>query len=204
MDQEFIDVYSIENSMITFIVLFVLTSLFVILCIHYVVSYRTYNEIQLDDDAYEKIYDGICAYQDCIYPIGLNAKFCNAHTLQLENVFVAKSNIPGAGYGLFAGPKGFKNGEIITKYGSYENEISYQEVLEMPNTTYVLCDKKNKCWNGENKMYSVGRYCNDCHKTVYACNSEFEFINGKAYILATNDIPPYHEIFTNYGSMYWN
>jgi hypothetical protein len=123
--------------------------------------------------------------------------------LEFEHVFVAKSNIPNAGYGLFAGPKGFKNGEIITKYGSHENELTYADILKLPDTSYILCDKRSRCWNGENKMYSVGRYCNDCHNTNYSCNSEFEFIKDKAYIVATKDIPPFHEIFTNYGSYYW-
>lgn len=176
------------------ILIFLLT--FILFCC--VIKYCIYRH-NLD---YYKVNKGLCGYADCQNKIGLNSKYCSEHTLDFENLIVKKSNIPKAGYGLFAGPKGFKKGEKIVLYGYKHNELSMDEFKKTDDTDYMICDD-DICWDGKDRKYSVGRYSNDCYKSKFKCNAHFKIINKQAYIYAMRDIKPYSEIFTDYGPDYW-
>jgi hypothetical protein len=162
----------------------------------------------------------ICKHKDCQNKIEMYPKYCFIHTLILYNVFISKSNIKNAGYGLFAGPKGFKKDDIIGEYSSNENKVSQGEIKkscfnkDKTCWTYVLCesDKINDdvvCWNDTNELNSTYvRYINDAYNTKYENNASFyikkEHNEKRAYVIAKKDIRPYEEIFVSYGNYYWN
>lgn len=165
-----------------------------------------------------------CSYTDCKKELNMYPKYCFIHTLLLHNVFISKSNIKNAGYGLFAGPKGFKKNDIIGEYSTNENTTTQGEIKKhcklKDNTcwTYALCES-NKidddvvCWNDTDKLNSsYVRYINDAYNTKYKNNSIFyvkkelktdKEINKRAVVIASKNIKPYEEIFVSYGNYYW-
>jgi hypothetical protein len=163
-----------------------------------------------------KCYEITCYNDKGIYPT-----YCFIHTLQYNNVFISPSNIKNAGYGLFAGPKGFKKNDIIGEYSTTQNKTTQGEILKNCNNTYnntyidscwkyTLC-KSNilkddiVCWNDTDDINSTYvRYINDAYNTKFKNNSEFNIKNDNAYVIASTDIKPYQEIFVSYGSSYWS
>jgi hypothetical protein len=156
-----------------------------------------------------------CIYNNCKNNIGIYPELCFIHTLLLNNVFISKSNIKNAGNGLFAGPKGFKKGNIIGKYSTNKNITTQGDIVKKcPSDDrkcweYVLCrtnDIKDNsiCWDDNNNIKSTyTRYINDAFNSKYKNNSEFYIANDSVYVIATINIKPYEEIFISYGNNYW-
>lgn len=155
-----------------------------------------------------------CYKINCNNDKGIYPKYCFIHTLKYNNVFISPSNIKNAGYGLFAGPKGFKKDDIIGEYSTKQNKTTQGEILQTCQYDndcwkYALCqthDIKDNviCWNDTNEVNSTYvRYINDAYNTKYHNNSEFKIENDKAYVIASKNIKPYQEIFVSYGNSYW-
>ena len=169
-----------------------------------------------------------CNETTCKNDKGIYPTYCFIHTLQHNNVFISQSNIKNAGYGLFAGPKGFKKNDIIGEYSTEQNKTTQNEILRNcknnKNNTfdnkndkscwkYTLCKLNNLqsnlqndilCWDDTDEINSTYvRYINDAYNTKYHNNSEFKIENDKAYVIASTDIKPYEEIFVSYGNSYW-
>lgn len=165
----------------------------------------------------------MCHYNNCHKKLGLYPKYCFYHTLKENNLYIAISSIPDIGMGLFAGPNGFKKGDVIGKYSSDDNNncITYGELIEntkifnnhdlYERTKYILCDlpKKNQkqsdvlCWDGLDIRSTILRFINDSHKTSFKNNTHFIIKNDQAYVIASDDIKPFHELFISYGNKYW-
>lgn len=157
----------------------------------------------------------------CNKILNLYPKLCFIHTLKMNNLYISKSEIPNVGMGLFAGPLGFKKGDIIGKYSSNNNHITYGELLEnnkncptnMLNerTKYILCnlkkDNENQndviCWDGLDIRSTILRFINDVYKTDFKVNTYFTIKTNQAYVIASKDIPPFHELYISYGTKYW-
>lgn len=164
--------------------------------------------------------DSICLYKNCNLKLHLYPRYCFIHTLNKNNLYIATSTISGVGMGLFAGPKGFKKGDVIGKY-SNNNCITYGELIQntrnyneqelYERTKYILCDlpKKNQkqsdvlCWDGLDIRSTILRFINDSYNTNYNNNTHFIIKNNQAYVIASDDIKPFHELFISYGSKYW-
>lgn len=156
----------------------------------------------------------------CNKKLHLYPKYCFIHTLTTNNLYIASSTIPNIGMGLFAGPKGFKKGDIIGKY-SNNNSITYGELIEntkhyndkdlYERTKYILCDLPKKdqkqsdvlCWDGLDIRSTILRFINDSHNTTHKNNTHFTIKNDEAYVIASEDIKPFHELFISYGNKYW-
>lgn len=158
-----------------------------------------------------------CGIDKCNKKLGLYPKFCFIHTLIKNNMYISKSCIPNIGMGLFAGRKGFKKHDVIGKYSSDNNKITFGELLKnnekntYERTKYILCSlpKKNQkqkdvmCWDGLDIRSTLLRFINDSYKTNYKNNTYFSIKNDEAYVIASDDIPPFHELYISYGNKYW-
>jgi uncharacterized protein YifE (UPF0438 family) len=150
----------------------------------------------------------------CKNKLGIYPEFCYLHTLSIQNLYIHPSNIPRAGNGLFAGPFGFKKGDIIGRYSEKWNSVNLG-TLEKRCTdencwSYVYCNDikytkhKTKCWDALDIRSTIMRNINDAHGSNFKNNSAFDNIKGNIYVVATKNIKPKSEIFVSYGSHYWN
>lgn len=153
--------------------------------------------------------------QKCHNNIGIYPEYCKMHTLIINNVYIDKSNISVAGNGLYAGPYGFKKGEVIGIYSNPQSEVSLGELLNRCNDIeknncweYVFCKdghrKNTKCWDNLDIRSSLMRNINDAHNTNFKNNSYFQVKNNKIYIISSRNIKAKEEIFISYGKDYWN
>ena len=155
----------------------------------------------------------------CNNKLGLYPQFCWLHTLKINNLVIKDSSIPNAGKGLYAGDYPFKKGDLVARYGYPHNYVSEKDIEkrcignESECMTYLFCDSKNltnahlakhgeKCWDGLDIRSTIARFSNSAHNTRFKYNSTFDIVNGSPYLVATKDIKPGQEIFTNYGKTY--
>ena len=156
----------------------------------------------------------------CGNNLGLYPHYCWLHTLKIHNLQIKKSQIPKAGNGLWAGDQGFKKGDIIFRYGFPYNKVTEKvydlicaEGHERCNE-YVYCNWNNKsdkrlkkegddCWEGLDIRSTVARFSNSAYKSKFRHNAYFEIIRGSPYIIASRNIAPGREIFTDYGPDYF-
>lgn len=150
----------------------------------------------------------------CRNKLGLYPQFCALHTMMIDNIYVAPSQIPNAGNGLYAGPYGFKKGDIIGKYSFSHNEVPIQNLEKRCDNdssghcwSYVFCDAekkgKTKCWDGLDIRSTWLRFANDAHKSTFHNNAYFDVVKGQVYAIASRNIKPKSEILVSYGPDYW-
>lgn len=182
---------------------------------------------------YEKVAQRTPSNERCIYidpdtnkrcklHIGIYPKYCHIHTTLIENLYVAPSNIPHGGNGLFAGPLGFKKDDIIGEYSQDWMRVKSGR-LDVRNGkgkdtdySYVFCDEQKKgqkekdvqCWDGLDKNSTIVRNANDAHGSKYRNNAYFDTRRGKdgkthVYMIASRTIKPLKEIFCDYGPHYF-
>jgi SET domain-containing protein len=121
---------------------------------------------------------------------------------------VKKSQIPGAGKGLYT-TKPIKKGDRIVEYtGEIITWKEYERRVELDMDGYLFYINDKVCIDAYNNPEAKARYANDAAGLVkvkgLTNNSEYEVINGKAYIVATFDIPGGSEIFVDYTPEYWD
>ena len=158
-----------------------------------------------------------CIYIDpedkkqCREKLGLYPEFCETHTILINNLYIAPSQIQKAGYGLYSGSYGFKKGDIIGKYSYKWNEVKLgtfkKRCKEDECWRYLFCESGNtkhtKCWDGLDIKSTLMRYINDAHLSNFRNNSYFEIIKDEGYVVASRNISPNREIFVSYGKNYW-
>lgn len=159
----------------------------------------------------------------CKMLLGLYPRFCHFHTLQINNLYIAKSNIPNAGNGLFTGLYGFKKGMIIGEYS--EKWMSVKETRQRTrngkgktsNDSYLLCalQEKNQkekdipCYDALDIRSTVTRYANDAHGSQFRNNAYFKQTKDNKgqihiYMVASRNIAGFKELYCDYGgSSYW-
>jgi hypothetical protein len=173
---------------------------------------KNYYQLALKKDDYISK----CSYihsdgKRCKLKLGLYPTYCHLHTMLIENVYISKSQIEKAGNGLFAGPYGFKKGNIIGKYSNKSNSAKLGEIKNRCKNdkcwSYVFCDightDNTMCWDGLDIRSTIMRNINDAHKSKFRNNSYFDILDGEVYVIASKDIKPLTEIFVNYGKIYW-
>lgn len=161
----------------------------------------------------------------CKMLLGLYPRFCHFHTLQILNLYIAKSNIPSAGNGLFAGLYGFKKGMIIGEYSEKWMSVkeSRQRIRNGKNKTsndsYLLCalQEKNQkqedimCWDALSIRSTITRNANDAHGSEFRNNAYFKQTKDNKgqihiYMVASRNIAGFKEILCLYSpnNSYWN
>jgi len=169
-----------------------------------------------------------CIYIDpvtnkrCKLSIGIYPKYCHIHTTLIENLYVATSNIPNGGNGLFAGPLGFKKNDIIGEYSQPWMEVKSGRLDvrngkgKDTNYSYVFCDEQKRgqkekdvqCWDGLDKNSTIVRNANDAHGSKFRNNAYFDTRKGKdgkthVYMIASRNISPLREVLCDYGESYF-
>lgn len=156
----------------------------------------------------------------CSNLLGLYPEYCELHTMMINNLYIAKSNIEKAGNGLYVGPYGFKKGDIIGRYNYDWNAVNLDTLIKRCQNkdkkcwTYVFCDdskdKKNNtkknisCWDALDIRSTLMRIINDAHNSKFRNNAYFDVIDGNVYVIASRNIRPHKEIFVSYGKKYWS
>ena len=161
----------------------------------------------------------------CKLQLGLYPRFCHFHTLQIQNLYIDKSNIQNAGNGLFTGLYGFKKGMIIGEYS--EDHMNVKEGRQRTrngkgttsNDNYLLCAEKEKnqkdkdipCWDALSIRSTITRNANDAYGSQFRNNAYFKQTKdskGKIhiYMVASKNITGFKEILCQYSpnNSYWN
>ncbi len=159
----------------------------------------------------------------CQLEIGIYPEYCQYHTSVIDNLFIKESNVKGGGNGLFAGPMGFKKGDIIGEYSKPYTKVRFGRVYERNGKgkktidSYVYClnasedqdedDPNIQCWDSLDKNSTITRNANSAFGTKFKYNAEFieeEDSKGDVhvYMVATKNIPALTEIFCHYGDAY--
>lgn len=147
----------------------------------------------------------------CKNQLGLYPEYCELHTMLVHNVFIAPSQIPNAGNGLYAGPYGFKKGDIIGEYSFKWNEASLGTISKRCKDdncwSYVFCDEGDeddtRCWDGVDIRSTLMRNINDAHGSKFKNNAYFDVIKDHVYVIASKNIKPFFECLVSYGKEYW-
>lgn len=167
--------------------------------------------------------DGVsrCAYihpdtnRRCRMKLGMYPEFCYIHTMLIHNLYISRSSIPNSGNGLYAGPVGFKRGDIIGEYSTPFNAATQGQIEKRCGDTdcwsYVFCDDPKRgqaeedaqCWDGLDARSTLIRNINDARGSGRRNNAYFDVIRGRVFAIASRNIRPNTEIFINYGSHYW-
>jgi hypothetical protein len=137
--------------------------------------------------------------------------YCELHTMMIDNLYIAKSQIPNAGNGLYAGPYAFKKGDIIGEYSLPWNSVSLGNLTKRCKTdncwSYVFCDEgdddNTKCWDGLDIRSTLIRNINDAHNSGLRNNAYFDVLKGHVYAIASRNIKPFSELLIDYGVSYW-
>uniref|UniRef100_A0A6C0E0P2 SET domain-containing protein n=1 Tax=viral metagenome TaxID=1070528 RepID=A0A6C0E0P2_9ZZZZ len=172
------------------------------------------NKVKLHNDGVSR-----CTYihpltgKRCRNKLEMYPQFCEMHTIEIENVYISKSNIENAGNGLFAGKKGFKKGTIIGIYSYPWNKVSLGNVQNRCGENsecwaYIFCEHGNerntKCYDGLDIRSTLMRNINDAHNSGQRNNSYFDVIRGTVYVVASRNIKPGKEILVSYGKNYFS
>jgi len=126
--------------------------------------------------------------------------------IQHATLVVKKSNLPGAGKGLFT-RKAIGQGELIIEYkGAITTFAQVQQNKVI--SPYVYYVNRNYVIDANAFPASLGRYANDAAGlSAYpgiVNNAQFILLNKKVYLQATADILPGAEICVSYGKTYWD
>ena len=141
-----------------------------------------------------------CKNRTTIYP-----DHCYLHTQKNIGLKIAKSDIPGAGNGLYT-LKELKRGDLIGEYKG----VKRQEPVE---SGYDLEMKKNTHIDASSTQSCIARYINDCrrenidkgHCGKQGSNCAFRLDNKRKRVTvrATRKIRPGDELYVSYGTSYW-
>lgn len=122
-------------------------------------------------------------------------------------LYIKKSNIPGAGKGLFTDTP-IKKGKRILEYtGEIITYKEYGERVKQDRYGYLFYISKSRCIDAYNCPESLGRYSNDAKGITgvpgLSNNAKYEIRGNKCYIISFRSIPADAEILTGYGAEYW-
>ena len=123
-----------------------------------------------------------------------------------EYLVVKKSQIPGAGKGLFT-KKAIAKGERIVEYKGRRStwkEVDHRDGSNM----YIYYVNRNFVIDARTYPKSLGRYVNDAKglTVIKGLTNNCEYVpdGTKVYVTALKNIPAGAELFVSYGKEYWD
>jgi SET domain-containing protein len=122
-------------------------------------------------------------------------------------LFVKKSQIPGAGRGLFTDTLIKKDAKVIEYTGEIITWAEAEKRDDAGKGGYVFYITKYKCIDAFGEEKGLAQFANDARgltrKKGCRNNSYYAVRNRRSYIIASRNIKPGEEIFVWYGSDYW-
>lgn len=122
-------------------------------------------------------------------------------------LIVKKSQLPGAGKGLFTTKAYKKEDKIIEYRGEIIGWKEYNERVKKNEDGYLFYFNRNKCVDAYHTPQYKARFANDAAGIVRVKglrnNSHYEVHDDKCYIVAARDIKAGEEIFCDYTRDYW-
>lgn len=121
-------------------------------------------------------------------------------------LFVKKSEMPGAGKGLFTKIPIKKGTRIVEYKGRLQpwREVKAQD----GHNGYLMYINRNAVINALPAVKTLGRYANDAlgltRIAALRNNSEYVSEGNRCFIEAIKNIKPGEEILVGYGREYWN
>lgn len=140
----------------------------------------------------------------------MSCKFVEAMELRCAKFEVRRSQVPGAGLGLFARvylPRGTKlkyRGQILTLQ---QVESKYPGQTLAPYTLSFKRSGQVYFVDASETLQHLARYANDSHGTLFIPNAEFRDPSpGRLWpcIYLTMSVKPGEEILVNYGHVFWS
>eukprot|EP00762_Andalucia_godoyi_P003956 ANDGO_05736.mRNA.1 hypothetical protein EMIHUDRAFT_97090 len=120
-----------------------------------------------------------------------------------EGLYIAKSTIPGAGYGLFSQVDIQKN-EIVSEYtGRIMTDIDYSLRYPENDAEYVISVGEDLSIDGDDpSATTLARFAN--HQQGNRANAGYIMSGCKVFVIAFKFIKRDTEIFTDYGRQFWS
>jgi uncharacterized protein len=123
-------------------------------------------------------------------------------------LIVKKSQLPGAGKGLYTSKPIKKGTKIIEYKGEIISWKEYEKRVQENKDGYLFYINRNLCIDAYATPQHKARYANDAaglsrHKGLKN-NSNYQIFTDKCFIVATRDIEAGEEIFVNYTKGYWD
>ena len=123
-------------------------------------------------------------------------------------LLIKKSQIPGAGKGLFTNKDIKKGAKIIEYRGEILNEKEFNKRAEKNEIYYVFFVKKNLYIDPMHTPQYKARYVNDAagfnRVKGLRNNSYFDVIDNRCFIISSRNIKAGEEIFVSYTKSYWS
>ncbi|MFN3403997.1 MAG: SET domain-containing protein [Cytophagaceae bacterium] len=142
-----------------------------------------------------KTKDGVCGKTTI-----LTHPYCNHHTKLTTGFYVAKSNIKGAGLGLFSA-RHIDKGVMILEYTG--ERLSHKEFEEKYNEdgygSYCITLNKSTVIDACKTSAGIARYICDCYNSGMTPNVKYESTGRRIEITTIKKIKPGDELLGNYG-----
>jgi uncharacterized protein len=123
-------------------------------------------------------------------------------------LIVKKSQLPGAGKGLYTTSPIRKGARIIEYKGEIIAWKEYEQRVKDNKDGYLFYINRNKCIDAYSTPQHKARYANDASGLSRVeglkNNSNYQIFDDRCYIVAKRDIAAGEEIFVNYTKEYWD
>ena len=123
-------------------------------------------------------------------------------------LIVKKSQIPGAGNGLFTTKSIRKDSKIIEYRGEIIGYNEYRRRARNEVDHYLFFLRSDLCIDAMHTPQYKARYANDAAGIVRVKglrnNSDYIIFGDKCFIVASRNIKAGEEIFVNYTASYWS
>lgn len=123
-------------------------------------------------------------------------------------LIIKKSNLPGAGKGLFTNKAIAKGSKIIEYRGEIIGYNEYRRRAKKEVDQYLFYLRRDLCIDAMHTPQYKARYANDAKGITRVKglrnNSDYIIYGDKCFIVASRNIKAGEEIFVNYTKSYWD
>jgi hypothetical protein len=123
-------------------------------------------------------------------------------------LIVKKSQLPGAGNGLYTTKAIRKDSKIIEYRGEVIGNKEYRRRCRKMEDQYMFTIGRNRVIDARPTPQYKARYANDAAGITrvkgMSNNSDYMIFGNKGFIVASRDINAGEEIFVNYTKPYWD
>jgi uncharacterized protein len=123
-------------------------------------------------------------------------------------LIVKRSQLPGAGKGLYTTEKINKDEKVVEYKGEIIDWKEYEKRVAEDRDGYLFYINSRHCIDAFSTPQHKARYANDAaglsRVKGLRNNCSYQIFDDKCYIVAERDIEPGEEIFVDYTKDYWD